>query len=122
MLAATIIGTFLTKPSKDEVVLNFYKTTRPFGFWKPFRNRVDADIQKSMKKEHRNDIITLPFSLGWQITLFLWPMQLVIHAYRSFIITFSIFLTCLIVMYFTWYRNLPAKGKAFSDETKKFER
>ncbi len=122
VLAATIIGTFLTKPSKDEVVLNFYKTTRPFGFWKPFRNRVDADIQKSMKKEHRNDIITLPFSLGWQITLFLWPMQLVIHAYRSFIITFSIFLTCLIVMYFTWYRNLPAKGKAFSDATKKFER
>ena len=35
-------------------------------------------------------------------------MQLLIHSYQAFAITFSIFLASLIALYFLWYRKLPA--------------
>lgn len=104
---ASIIGTYLTEPTNMDVVVNFYKKTRPFGFWGKLKDVLTADEQKALKKEHKNDILALPFVLCWQITLFLMPMQLIIHTYRAFFITLAISLIGLTGTYFIWYRNLP---------------
>jgi len=42
-----------------------------------------------------------------QVTLFLMPMQLIIHTYRTFWMTLGIFTACIIGIYGFWYRNLP---------------
>ena len=110
-LAATIIGTYLTSPVEEEVAFNFYRTTRPFGFWKPFKSRLEPRVREAMEKEHKNDLISVPFTLGWQITLFLLPIQLMIGNYKQFFITLTIFVFSLAGMYFFWYRNLPPKEK-----------
>jgi SSS family solute:Na+ symporter len=115
-LMATIIGTFLTRPTDEKVVEHFYATTRPFGFWGPLKRKLKPEIRKTMSYEHKNDLIALPFTLGWQISLFLLPMQLIIHSFEAFKITLVIFIICLSGMYWFWYRNLPEKGKAFSDQ------
>ena len=60
-----------------------------------------------MDKENLNDVLALPFALGWQITLFLMPMQLVIRTWKPFWVTFAIFVVSLAGLYFIWYRNLP---------------
>jgi SSS family solute:Na+ symporter len=60
-----------------------------------------------MTREHRHDLIALPFTLGWQITLFLLPMQLVVRNFQAFGCTLVIFLVCLGGMYVFWYRHLP---------------
>ncbi len=103
----SIIGTFLTRPTDEKVVTNFYRITRPFGFWGKFIYTFNKDERKQIRKEHRNDILALPFVLGWQITLFMMPMQLLIKTYKSFFITLSMFIVSLIGMYFLWYKNLP---------------
>ncbi|MFO7889860.1 MAG: hypothetical protein R6V04_05925, partial [bacterium] len=36
-LIATIIGTYFTKPTDFKVLVKFYRTTRPFGFWGPVK-------------------------------------------------------------------------------------
>jgi Na+/proline symporter len=113
-LIATIIGTFLTAPPDETIAFNFYKTTRPFGFWKPYKAMLDPETRKIMEREHRNDLISVPFTLGWQVTLLLLPMQLMIGTYKEFFITLSIFLFCITGMYFFWYRNLPPKNKFVS--------
>ena len=115
-LAATIIGTFLTQPTDVNVVDHYYATTRPFGVWGPYKRKLKPEIRKTMSREHRNDLIALPFTLGWQISLFLLPMQFIIHSYEAFKITLIIFLVCLSGMYWFWYRNLPQKDRAFSDQ------
>jgi len=115
-LAATIIGTFLTQPTDEKVVNHYYATTRPFGVWGPYKRKLKPEIRKTMSREHRNDLIALPFTLGWQISLFLLPMQWIIHSYEAFKITLIIFLVGLSGMYWFWYRNLPQKGRAFSDQ------
>ena len=106
-LVSTLVGTFLTKPTDTKVLENFYKTTRPFGVWGHLKSTLSPEARAAMTREHRNDLIALPFNLGWQITLFLLPMQLVIQSFRAFKITLVIFLVCLAGMYIFWYRNLP---------------
>jgi MFS family permease len=114
-LSASIIGTFLTKPTAREVVEHFYKTTKPFGLWSDFKKLLDDKTRKIMAREHRNDIIALPFTVGWQITLFLVPMQFIIGNMEAFWITLIIALCCLSGVYIFWYRNLP-KDNFYNDD------
>jgi hypothetical protein len=55
------------------------------------------------------DIITVPFALLYQVTLFLLPMQLVIKSYGAFFYTLPLFLIGLTGMYFFWWRPLMKK-------------
>ena len=106
-LIATVIGTYLTKPTDQAVLENFYKTTRPFGLWGPLRKKLPADIQKAIQRENRHDLAALPFALTWQVTLFLLPLALIVRNFSAFWITLFIFLVSLLGLYFIWYRNLP---------------
>jgi SSS family solute:Na+ symporter len=111
-LIAAIIGTVLTKPTEDVVLKHFYQTTRPFGLWKPFKRSLDQSARTQMEHEHRNDLFALPFTLLWQVTLFLLPMQLMIHAYSDSVYASLIFMVSLLGMYWFWYRRLPANKAA----------
>jgi len=114
-LIATIIGTFLTSPTEENVLDNFYRSTRPFGFWKPYKEKLDPQLKEKLEREHKNDLISVPFTLGWQISLFLLPMQLMVKTYKEFFITLTVFIICLSGMYWFWYRNLPPKEKKNDD-------
>ena len=105
-LTATVIGTYLTKPTDRTILENFYRKTRPFGFWGPLKKILSDEQQSSMKQEHFYDILALPFVMIWQITLFLLPMQFIIRAYDAFWITFTFFATSLVAIYFFWYKKL----------------
>ncbi|MBI4581550.1 MAG: sodium:solute symporter [Planctomycetes bacterium] len=106
-LGGCIIGTYLAGPTDRRVLEHFYKTTRPFGFWKPLHYTLSADQLKATKREHFYDIITVPFALMWQITLFILPMQAIIGAWDQFWVTLVIFLVSLGGVLVLWYPNLP---------------
>ena len=63
-----------------------------------------------MTREHRYDLLALPFALMWQITLAFMPVQLFAHAFKEFLITVGICAVCMLGIYIFWYRNLPAKS------------
>jgi hypothetical protein len=107
-LIAAVIGAYAGKPTDDETLNKFYSRTRPFGFWKPYKDRLEPSLRESMTREHKRDITAAPFTLCWQITLFLLPMQFMAGSYGEFGITFIVFAVCAGVMYFLWFRNLPA--------------
>jgi len=106
--AGSVLGTYLTRQTDRAVVTRFYLTTRPFGFWGPLKRQLPPEVRAEMSREHYHDLASLPFALGWQITLFLLPMQLMIGEFRDFAITLVIFLVCLGWLLLVWYRNLPA--------------
>jgi len=105
--AGSIFGTYITKPTDRKVLEHFYKTTRPFGWWKPLKNCLPEDVRKRMKKEHFYDTISLPFAIIWQVTLFLLPMQFMVRSWNAFFITLVIFIISLVGLYFFWYKQLP---------------
>ena len=106
-LAGSCIGSLLTPPASQETLTHFYKTTRPFGFWKPFKQSLSEPERESFTREHRNDILAVPFALVWQVSMFLIPMQFIIGAYRDMAVTLFLFLTGLGGLYYYWFRNLP---------------
>lgn len=105
--ACTIAGTYLTKPTDQAVLENFYKVTKPFGFWKPLQRILTEDVRARMKKEHRNDLLAVPCVMTWLVTMFLMPMQLIIRQYHAFLVTFGLFIVSIIFIYIFWYKNLP---------------
>jgi solute:Na+ symporter, SSS family len=103
-----VLGSLCTPATPSETVRQFYRRTRPFGFWAPFWKELSATEQTSWRKEHRNDQIALPFTLLAQITIFLLPMQVVLHAWSDFWKTLPWFVAAAAGMYWFWWRNLPA--------------
>lgn len=113
--ACTIVATLLTKPTPEPVLENFYRKTLPFGLWGPLKKKLPSALKKKIHREHRNDILALPFVALWQITMFMMAMQVIIKAYYSLAITGAIFLVSVVGMYIFWYTKLP-KDNFYSDD------
>jgi hypothetical protein len=95
----TLLGTYFTAPTEKSVLKNFYTTTRPLGFWKPFKIFLSEAGLADVKREHKNDLIALPFVFMWQVSLFLLPMQLMIKSYTIFMYTLIPFVLGCIGLY-----------------------
>jgi hypothetical protein len=104
---ASIVGTFITRPTDKDVLERFYKKTRPFGLWKPLKPTLDHQTRLNMEEEHKNDIISIPFGISWLISMLFLPILAMIAQWKAFLITLLIFLVSLVGLYFFWYRNLP---------------
>jgi hypothetical protein len=85
---------------------NFFNVTKPFGFWKKFRIRLSEKKQSALRKEHRQDILTLVLAIPWQISLFLMWMALMTRTWVQFAITFGLTLVLSVALYHIWYKKL----------------
>ncbi|MCP4709923.1 MAG: sodium:solute symporter [Planctomycetes bacterium] len=103
----SVIGTYITEPTDRKVLENFYKITRPFGFWRPLKNVLSEDMQKTMKNEHTNDMIALPFAFIWIVSMFMLPILFIIKHWSAFSIDLIIFLISVAGLHKYWYKNLP---------------
>jgi solute:Na+ symporter, SSS family len=112
------LGTYITSPTDDKTLTHFYATTRPFGWWKPLQIVLAPDILAKTKREHFYDIVALPFVLGWIISVFLFPMQLIIRQYVTAMWTSAILAVSLTGMYFFWYKQLPREDGLVHEDTK----
>lgn len=103
-----LIGTFLTKPTADAVSQNFYNITRPFGLWKPYKNKLAPAVIKRIDQENRTDIMALFFAVPWQFLIYWVSVQFMLHAWTRFWTGTVLLLICTAGLYFFWYRKLPA--------------
>ncbi|MEN8863573.1 MAG: sodium:solute symporter [Lentimonas sp.] len=113
--AGTIGFSYMTAPTPMPVLRNFYRTTRPFGWWGPLKADTEPSLLKKWQAEHRNDIISVPFVMTAQVTIFLMPMQIMIKSYSAFFMTLPIFIFAAAGTYWFWWRNLPPKSDPGTD-------
>lgn len=106
-LITSIIGILVFKSTPKDVIENYYRTVRPFGFWKPFKGCLTDAENLTIKKDFRACMCAIPFCVLWLVSLFLWPMQLIIHNFKGMAISLVIFGIALAGMYHFWYKNLP---------------
>jgi solute:Na+ symporter, SSS family len=104
--SATIIGTLLTEQTSKETLINFYKTTRPFGFWKPIKSLLPDEKKTQINSENRRDIIAISFALPWQIVLFLTGMTVILRRMDLFFYLFVLLIFLSIGLYYFWFRHL----------------
>jgi Na+/proline symporter len=110
-VAASVLGTFLGKPTDPEVLLTFYRKTRPFGFWGPVRRQCEPALVEAANRENRRDLLLLVPACLWQASLFWLMTCFVVRKWDSFLGTAALFAALSVALYKYWYRNLqPAKA------------
>ena len=105
--AGSIGLSLATSQTPRPVLENFYRLTRPFGWWKPMRQLLSPEEQSATDRENFWDVLSVPIAMTAQVTLFLLPMQLLVKNFTAFFWTLPVFLICSTALYFTWFRRLP---------------
>jgi len=105
----SVLGSLLTRPVEKKVLVDFYSSVRPFGFWKPVKDVSRLSVEKLASKAENVWITVLNVILGIVAiaALYLFPMYLVGRWYGCSLTCLGIGLLAIFVLKFTWYRNLP---------------
>jgi Na+/proline symporter len=107
-LAAALLGTFLTPPDKEEVLMEFYRRVRPWGFWGPIREKVmreDPGFQRN--KDFFRDMFNIIIGTIWQTCFIVLAMFLVTRHFQNAVITFVVLVITCFILKKTWYDRLP---------------
>ena len=110
-LVFMIIGTYATPATPRNVLADFYKRTRPFGFWSDIKNTIPASALVQVKAENRRDRISTALAVPFQLVLFLTTMSIVFKRWDN-VLFLGIALAGLAVgLYYFWFRHLSAEVK-----------
>jgi Na+/proline symporter len=108
----TIIITFLFKPTDMDVLVKFYARVRPFGFWGPVRREaVRRGLVPAKDKMPAVDALNGLITAAFQFSLALLPFYAFLRNWTQLGIWAGAAAGLSIVLYFTWYKNLPAKDE-----------
>lgn len=106
--AGCIIGTYLAPPVNEDTLKQFYKTVRPWGFWKPIREKVMAEDPTFIpNRDFRRDTFNVVIGTIWQTALVIFPIYLVLLQTVPIIITVAVAIICSVILKKTWFDKLP---------------
>jgi Na+/proline symporter len=115
-LAGCLAGTLLTKAENDEVLMDFYRRVRPWGFWGPVLQKVQReDPEFERNRDFWRDMFNVVVGIVWQITLVALPIYIVIQQFDRAALALAIVLVTSVTLKFTWYdhlRKMDAKAPA----------
>ncbi|MEZ4810260.1 MAG: sodium:solute symporter family protein [Allomuricauda sp.] len=102
-LLGSFLGTFLTSPTKAEVLRDFYRNVKPWGWWKP----VYAQIKKEDPSFEKNndfwaDMMNCLIGIIWQSSMILLPIYLLVRDYPKTLLALVVFLATSVILKFTW--------------------
>ncbi|NNV56495.1 sodium:solute symporter family protein [Limnovirga soli] len=106
-LAGSIIGTYTAPPTDAAVLQSFYKTVRPWGFWKPIHDMVIAS-DPGFKANTRFwlDMFNVVIGIIAQLCLTILPMYLVLQMQTELYITIILIIIIVLILKQTWWNKL----------------
>ena len=110
-LAGCILGTLLTPATENNVLENFYRVTRPFGFWSHIRGSLPKAVRLKVNQENRRDIIATFFAVPWQVVLFLTGMMIVMKQWTNVLNLGFLLILLSAGLYWFWFRHLSKEVK-----------
>jgi len=105
---AAIAGTFTKPPTDEETLKSFYKSVKPWGFWKPIHEKVVAeDPGFRRNKDYWKDMFNVVVGTIAQTALVIFPIYIVLKKMLPLGISLAIIVVCFIIMKRTWWDRLP---------------
>ena len=102
-----LFGSLLTPPDDMEKLKSFYKSVKPWGFWKPvFEEIKKTDKNFTKNKNFGRDMFNVFVGIIWQMSLVVWPMYLLIKKWDGFMISIAIVIITTLLLKKFWYDNL----------------
>jgi len=102
-----LFGSLLTPPDDMEKLKSFYKSVKPWGFWKPvFEEIKKTDKNFTKNKNFGRDMFNVFVGIIWQMSLVVWPMYLLIKKWDGFMISITVVIITTLLLKKFWYDNL----------------
>jgi len=106
-IAGSVIGTYTAPPTDIAVLKNFYKTVRPWGFWKPIHEMVVADDPAFIpNRRFKLDMFNIVIGMIAQTCLTILPLYIVLWMKLPLLVTISILGVTVIILKKTWWNKL----------------
>ncbi len=111
-LVVTLVLTFVFPPAPMDVLVRFYARVRPFGFWGPVRREaVRRGLVPARDRmpaiDALNGVVTAVFQFSMALAVF----SAFLRMWTTFAFAGVIVAATGVVLYFTWYKTLPAKDE-----------
>jgi SSS family solute:Na+ symporter len=106
-LVGCIIGSVLTRPESDTVLMRFYMQVRPWGFWKPVIAKIHhfyPDFEPN--PFFKGDILNIVTGVLWQTSLVILPIAIVTRQYGLLIGAAILILVTSAILKFNWWNRL----------------
>lgn len=102
-----LMGTYSAPPTEMETLKSFYKTVKPWGFWKPVHLKVvEEDPLFQPNKRFKLDMFNVVLGIIAQCCLTVLPMYIVLWLKLPLLITIVILLIIIFILKKTWWDKL----------------
>jgi solute:Na+ symporter, SSS family len=106
-IAGSIIGTYASPPTDTSVLKNFYRTVRPWGFWKPIHEMVIAEDHTFVpNRRFKLDMFNVVIGMIAQTCLTILPLYVVLWMKLPLLVTVIILALTVIILKRTWWNKL----------------
>ena len=90
-----------------ETLEEFYRKTRPWGFWKPVAESLRSKGEPvSLNTNMGRDLLNVAVGIIWQTSLICSPIFLVIQDWSKLGVSFTLVLATSIFLKLNWYDHL----------------
>ncbi|XLS30081.1 sodium:solute symporter family protein [Flavobacteriaceae bacterium M23B6Z8] len=106
-IAGCIFGTFTAPAVDQEVLINFYYKTRPWGIWKPIAaitKKRFPDFQENTN--FKKDMFNVVVAVIAQTLLVVIPLYLIIRDLFPMYISIGVLLICIVLLKKFWWNDL----------------
>ncbi len=104
---ACVAGSYAAPPTNQETLIDFYKTVRPWGFWKPIKEAAQAqDPTIVQNKNFGINMANVAMGITGQILLTLLPMYFILSKWTGFAIVLVLMMVIVLIMKRTWWNRL----------------
>jgi solute:Na+ symporter, SSS family len=102
-----LVGTFTAPPTEEAILMKFYKTVRPWGFWKPIHEKVVAgDPSFVPNKRFKLDMFNVVLGIIAQLCLTILPMYIILWMKLPLLVTVVILALIITILKKTWWNKL----------------
>ncbi len=106
-VAGSLIGTFTAPATDTETLKKFYRTVRPWGFWKPVHELViKEDPAFEPNKRFKLDMFNVVLGIIAQLCMTVLPMYVVLSMHLPLLITILILTLIILILKKTWWDKL----------------
>jgi solute:Na+ symporter, SSS family len=106
-LTGCIVGSHITQPEPDEVLMRFYMQVKPWGFWRPVREKVQKRYPSFLPNTNlKRDVFNVAIGIIWQTSLVALPIYIVIQDTKYSLLAFGITVVTSLILWFTWWKKI----------------
>jgi Na+/proline symporter len=106
-LLGSIVATFMTPADDMEVLKDFYRKVRPWGFWKPVHEAVVAEDPDFVNNSSfKMDMMNVLIGIVWQTSMVVLALYLIIQDYYATALAVLVLAITTYILKKTWYDKL----------------